>query len=78
MTPPTIGPKVAREGIDEKTPAKGMLLVVGDATRLMDGSLGSCGRFNQFKHEHMTVFDFLQDKEVQTVVLPCFGMDKVR
>ena len=62
--------RVANGGIGEKTPAKGMLLVVGDAIRLMDGSLGSCGNFNKFDHFKMTVFDFLKDKEVETEVLP--------
>ena len=75
-----MGAKVAREGIGEKTPAKGMLFVVGDAARLMDGTLGNCGnpKLNKFRDGalEVTVFDFLSDKEVRTEVLPCFGMDK--
>ena len=62
--------RVANEGIGEKTAAKGMLLVAGDATRLMEGSLGSCGKYNKFENWDMTVFDFLEKKEVQTEVLP--------
>ena len=61
-----MGAKVANEGIGEKTPAKGMLLVVGNATRLMDGTLGSCGKFNKFETFNITVFQFMTDKEVQT------------
>ena len=62
--------RVANEGIGEKTAAKGMLLVAGDATRLMEGSLGGCGKYNRFEHMEMSVFDFLEKKEVQTEVLP--------
>ena len=65
-----MGAKVANEGIGEKTPAKGMLLVVGNATRLMDGTLGGCGKLNKFAHFDVSVFDFMKDKEVQTEVLP--------
>lgn len=62
--------RVANEGIGEKTAAKGMLLVAGDAGRLMDGSLGGCGKLNKFKDMKISVYDFLEDKEVQTEVLP--------
>lgn len=47
--------RVANEGIGEKTAAKGMLLVAGDAGRLMDGSLGGCGKLNKFKDMKISV-----------------------
>ena len=65
-----IARRVANEGIGEKTAAKGMLLVAGDAGRLMDGSLGGCGKLNKFKDMVLSVFEFLEDKEVQTEVRP--------
>ena len=49
-----------------------MLFVVGDAERLMDGSLGTYGnkKYNKFETMEITVFEFLKDKEVRTEVLP--------
>ena len=60
--------------------AKGMLFVIGDAERLLDGSLGTFGEegdvLNRFEDMGLTVFDFLKYPEVREEILPCFLMDK--
>ena len=64
--------QVVRVGNGEKTLSKKKLVVVGNAARLMDGSLGGCGRRHFYEFMKVTVFDFLMDKDVQSQVLPCF------
>eukprot|EP00746_Dinoflagellata_sp_MGD_P165036 gnl/MRDRNA2_/MRDRNA2_94079_c0_seq1.p1 gnl/MRDRNA2_/MRDRNA2_94079_c0~~gnl/MRDRNA2_/MRDRNA2_94079_c0_seq1.p1 ORF type:complete len:625 (-),score=127.62 gnl/MRDRNA2_/MRDRNA2_94079_c0_seq1:240-2114(-) len=68
---------VALWGIGEKTASKGFLIVVGAASRLLDGSLGGCSVLNKYdnaKYE-ILVQNFFQD-ETRTFVLPDFMMDK--
>ena len=52
--------------------------MMGDAERLMDGWLGTCGgpSLNRFKDMHITVFDFFTDPDLREEVLACFMMDK--
>ena len=64
--------QVVRDESGEKTLPKEKLVVVGNAVRLMNGSLGGCGRRHFYEFMKVTVFDFLKDKDVQSQVLPCF------
>ena len=67
-------------GVAYQMAAKGMLFVIGDAERLLDGSLGTFGEegdvLNRFEDMGLTVFDFLKYPEVREEILPCFLMDK--
>ena len=67
-------------GVAYQMAAKGMLFVIGDADRLLDGSLGTFGEegdvLNRFEDMGLTVFDFLKYPEVREEILPCFLMDK--
>ena len=67
-------------GVEYQMAAKGMLFVIGDAERLLDGSLGTFGEegdvLNRFEDMGLTVFDFLKYPEVREEILPCFLMDK--
>ena len=64
--------------VASKVAANGMLVVVGDAERLMDGSLGDCGdpRRNRFAHMHITVFDFFTNTDARKEILSCGIMEK--
>ena len=64
--------QVVLGGNGEETLSKEKLVLVGNAARLMDGSLGGCGRNHFYEFMKVTVFDFLKDKDVQSQVLPCF------
>ena len=70
----------AGAGVAYQMAAKGMLFVIGDAERLLDGSLGTFGEegdvLNRFEDMGLTVFDFLKYPEVREEILPCFLMDK--
>ena len=58
--------------------AKGFLMVMGDAERLMDGSLGGSGNpwRNRFSHMNVTVFDFFTSTDAREEILSCFILDK--
>merc|ERR1712100_395896 len=71
---------VANKGLGEKVPAKGMLLIMGERASFDSTSLFSAGdpMLNKFRDGalEITIEMFQARKDVQTEVLPCFGMDK--
>jgi len=71
---------VASKGLGEKVPAKGMLFIMGERASFAYTSLFSAGdpMLNQFRDGalQITIKMFLERKDVQTQILPCFGMDK--
>ena len=66
------------EDCTRQVAAKGILMVMGDADRLMDDTLGGCGDrdLNRFVDMHITVFDFFTDPDAREELLSCFMMDK--
>ena len=62
---------VARNGVGEKTPAKGMLIIAGETSRLME--LGSLPKRNKFKAEEISVLSM--DSEDKGFVYESFIQD---
>ena len=62
---------VARNGIGEKTPAKGMLVIAGDGGKFSD--LGKVPKRNKFQGQDVNILNM--DSEDKTFVYECFIAD---
>ncbi len=66
---------IARNGVGEKIPAKGVFIIIGKKTKLLSKKYGKLPKYNKYKDNQINVIDIVNDTEKLRFVLPDFITD---